>query len=170
MVQILTRNRDRENRKLKGKRGRWDEDLDDVEDHEDDEDSAKYMEDNSDAVSGSGLCPGPTIRQVVPDSFLQESLFTSVRGYSLNNWWLKPPNKRCKRRWDEDVDDVEDHEDDEDSAKGMEDNSDAVYLCLFAFLSFNAVLMVVHVPVVLHVVTAFAALSFRHCIFKFKLS
>ncbi|MGL5319006.1 MAG: hypothetical protein ACRC9Q_10020 [Bacteroidales bacterium] len=39
--------------------------------------------------SGSGLSPGPTIRQVVPDSFLQESLFIEVRGCFSNNWWLK---------------------------------------------------------------------------------
>ncbi|MGL5786425.1 MAG: hypothetical protein ACRCX4_06405 [Bacteroidales bacterium] len=44
------------------------------------EDSAKCMKDNSDAVSGSRLCLGSTIRQVVPDSFLKESLFVSVRG------------------------------------------------------------------------------------------
>ncbi|MGL5785289.1 MAG: hypothetical protein ACRCX4_00505, partial [Bacteroidales bacterium] len=48
------------------------------------EDSAKCMEDNSDAVSGSRLCLGSTIRQVVPDSFLQESLFVSVRGCFAN--------------------------------------------------------------------------------------
>ncbi|MGL5787734.1 MAG: hypothetical protein ACRCX4_13105 [Bacteroidales bacterium] len=47
------------------------------------------MEDNSDAVSGSRLCLGSTIRQVVPDSFLQESIFVSVRGCFANNWWLK---------------------------------------------------------------------------------
>ncbi|MGL5786871.1 MAG: hypothetical protein ACRCX4_08655, partial [Bacteroidales bacterium] len=33
--------------------------------------------------------PGPTIRQVVPDSFLQESLFVSIRSCFSNNWWLK---------------------------------------------------------------------------------
>ncbi|MGL5785190.1 MAG: hypothetical protein ACRCX4_00005, partial [Bacteroidales bacterium] len=96
------------------------------------------------AVSGSRLCLGSTIRQVVPDSFLQESLFVSVRGCFSNNWWLKSTeyevqgttlHQNKRGRWDEDVDDVEDHEDDEDSAQYMEDNSDDVFLCLSAFLS-----------------------------------
>ncbi|MGL5786628.1 MAG: hypothetical protein ACRCX4_07425, partial [Bacteroidales bacterium] len=89
--------------------------------------------DNSDAVSGSRLCLGSSIRQVVPDSFLQESLFVSVRGCFTNNWWLKTTeyevqgttlHQNKRGRW---------NEDDEDSAKCMEDNSDAVFLCLSAF-------------------------------------